>query len=92
MIHFATLYSGSSGNSTVVWDEETAIMIDMGASCKKTIFALGEVGLAASKLDAILVTHEHSDHIGGLQIFTKNYPVPVYGTAETKEYLERVNS
>ena len=88
MIHFATLYIGSSGNSKVVWDEETAIMIDMGASCKKTIFALGEVGLAASKLDAILVTHEHSDHIGGLQIFTKNYPVPVYGTAETKEYLE----
>ncbi|MBQ8994241.1 MAG: MBL fold metallo-hydrolase, partial [Oscillospiraceae bacterium] len=87
MIHFATLYSGSSGNSTAVWDENTTLLIDMGASCKKTLFAMGELGLSAKSVSAILVTHEHSDHIGGIQVFAKHYPVPIFGTQETGEYL-----
>ena len=88
MVNFATLYSGSSGNSTAVWDDSAVLLIDMGASCRKTIFALGELGLPASSVSAVLVTHEHSDHIGGIQVFCKHYPVPIYCTRETASYLE----
>ena len=91
MVHFATLYSGSSGNSTAVWDDSAVLLIDMGASCRKTIFALGELGIAASSLKAILITHEHSDHIGGIQVYCKHYPVPIYGTRETFNYLDSRN-
>ena len=91
MVHFATLYSGSSGNSSAVWDDSAVLLIDMGASCKKTIFALGELGLAASSLNAILLTYEHSDHIGGVQVYCKHYPVPIYGTRETLSYLDSRN-
>ena len=88
MVKFATLYSGSSGNSTAIWDDSAVLLIDMGSSCKKTIFALGELGLPASSLSALLITHEHSDHIGGIQVFCKHYPTPIYCTQETASYLD----
>lgn len=87
MADFITLYSGSSGNSTLITDGTASVLIDMGRSCRHTISALYEVGKAATDIAAILLTHEHTDHVSGLQTFLKHYSVPVYGPAATLEYL-----
>lgn len=86
---FATLYSGSSGNSTLVRTENIALLVDMGGSCKRTLNALYALGCSARDIRAVLVTHEHSDHVAGLYVFLKNYPVPVYGSERTLEFLRR---
>lgn len=87
MARFTTLYSGSSGNCAVVEEQGRYLLVDMGKSCRLTQNALKELGLAPHTLDGVLVTHEHSDHVGGLAIFLKYHPVPVYGSAATLEYL-----
>ena len=76
MASFTTLYSGSSGNCGLVQYGQKYLLIDMGKSCRITVNALKELGLALSDLEGILVTHEHSDHIKGLQVFLKNHPAP----------------
>ncbi|MEG2676904.1 MAG: MBL fold metallo-hydrolase [Oscillospiraceae bacterium] len=91
MARFVTLYSGSSGNSTLVSDSGTSLLVDMGQSCKKTINALYEIGISASDLDGILVTHEHSDHVSGLMTFLKHYETPLYGSPKTLTYLKNHN-
>lgn len=88
MAQFVTLYSGSSGNSTLVTDGATSLLVDMGRSCRHTLGCLYEVGRAASDIAGILVTHEHIDHVAGLMTFLKHYNVPVYGPAATLHYLQ----
>ncbi|MEG1556809.1 MAG: MBL fold metallo-hydrolase [Oscillospiraceae bacterium] len=88
MAKFATLYSGSSGNCTAVYENGKAILIDMGASCKRTVGALQILGLSADDVEAVFVTHEHSDHIAGLAIFLKYHKVPLYTSAATLSYLK----
>ncbi len=88
MARFTTLYSGSAGNSSVIEDNGRYILVDMGKSCRQTQNALKQLGLLPASLAGVLVTHEHSDHIGGLAIFLKYYPVPVYGSAPTLRYLK----
>lgn len=75
--------SGSSGNCIYVGTENTHILVDTGISKKRIEEGLAVVGLTGNDIDAILVTHEHSDHISGLGVFTRKYPVPVYATART---------
>lgn len=89
MARFTTLYSGSSGNCAVVEEAGRCLLVDMGKSCRLTQNALRELGLVPQSLDGILVTHEHSDHIGGLAIFLKYHPVPLYGSAPTLQYLSQ---
>lgn len=91
MIRFATLYSGSSGNSTVIWDGDAVLLVDMGGSCRRTITALNALGIPASSVKGILITHEHSDHIAGLEVFCRHYQTTLYGTKETKEFLQNRN-
>lgn len=88
MATFLSLYSGSSGNCALIGENGRWLCVDMGKNCKTTLAALYSVGLAAADLDGILVTHEHSDHVSGLKVFLKHYPVPVYGSAGTLEALE----
>ena len=88
MASFTTLYSGSSGNCGLVQCGQKYLLIDMGKSCRITVSALKELGLALSDLEGILVTHEHSDHIKGLQVFLKNHPVPLYAGADTLDALD----
>ena len=90
MTKFVPLYSGSSGNSTAVVHNGRVLLVDIGCSCRKTVGALYSIGQAASEVEAILLTHEHSDHIGGLSVFLRHYPVPVYGTAGTLSEVERL--
>ena len=89
MAEFISLYSGSSGNCNIVRCENRYVMIDMGKCCRTTVNGLTELGLSIEDCDGILVTHEHSDHIKGLNVFLKHYHVPVYGAEDTLEALWR---
>ena len=71
MTKFYTLYSSSSGNCTLISDGETNILIDAGVSASKISAALDSVGVLPEEIDAILVTHEHSDHISGIRVFSR---------------------
>lgn len=80
---FCTLSSGSSGNSAFLSYNDTNILIDCGRSGKHITSRLSDLGVSPNCIDAILVTHEHSDHISGLGVFSRKYNVPVYATEGT---------
>ena len=88
MALFTTLYSGSSGNCALVRSGRQYLLIDMGKSCRTTLSALKSLDLAISDCAGILITHEHSDHVSGLDTFLKKYPLPVYGCADTLDVLD----
>ena len=88
MAEFISLYSGSSGNSSVVRCGQRYLIVDMGKGVRTTSAALKALGLAVSDCDGILVTHEHSDHVKGLSTFLKKNTLPVYGAAETLDFLD----
>ena len=88
MSEFISLYSGSSGNCSVVRTGEKYIIIDMGKGVRTTSAALKELGLNISDCEGILVTHEHSDHVKGLATFLKKNPLPVYGADDTLDFLD----
>jgi phosphoribosyl 1,2-cyclic phosphodiesterase len=71
------LASGSDGNCTVIASEDTTVMIDAGISGRRIAQSMERVGLDPKKLDAILLTHEHSDHVSGAGILSRKYKVPV---------------
>lgn len=89
MAEFTSLYSGSSGNCSVVCCGAQYLLVDMGKSCRTTLAGLKELGLNLADCGGILVTHEHSDHVKGLPVFLAKYPVPVYGSADTLDMLEQ---
>ena len=88
MAEFISLYSGSSGNSSVVRCGAQYLIVDMGKGVRTTTSALKSLGLAVSDCAGILVTHEHSDHVKGLSTFLKKNPLPVYGAAATLDFLD----
>ncbi|MFV0342297.1 MAG: MBL fold metallo-hydrolase [Anaerocolumna sp.] len=75
--------SGSSGNCTFVGSERTKILVDAGISGKKIENGLLGIDVNPDEIQGILVTHEHTDHIGGLGVLARRYNIPVYGTVET---------
>ena len=83
MIDFYTLFSSSSGNSSLITNGRTNILIDAGVSCSKINTALGEIGLSPNEIDAVLLTHEHRDHISGAGVISRKYNVPLYASEET---------
>lgn len=85
MILFAPLCSGSSGNCTYIGTKKEGILVDAGASAKSILTALGELGVEDRAVRAILITHDHNDHIKGLRVLSKRLRVPVYATVETLE-------
>jgi phosphoribosyl 1,2-cyclic phosphodiesterase len=80
---FASLGSGSSGNATLVSDGDTHILIDCGFSIKETQRRIERLGLCLSSIAAVLVTHEHSDHLKGVPALARKYAMPVYMTPGT---------
>lgn len=88
-MRLCSLYSGSSGNSIYVGTDSTHILIDVGVSARKITAGLNSIDLKPEDIDAILITHEHSDHIQGLGVFLRKYGIPVYGTDKTLEAVCR---
>lgn len=85
-LHFASLGSGSKGNATLVQSANALLLIDCGFTIKETERRLAVLGLSPSDLNAILVTHEHSDHIKGVGPLARKYKLPVYLTHGTGQY------
>lgn len=83
-MRFAFLGSGSEGNSLLVQAGNTTLMLDCGFSVNETVARLARLGLQAEQLDGILVTHEHSDHIGGVARLARKFKLPVWMTHGTR--------
>jgi len=88
-MRFASLGSGSKGNGTLLECGETTILGDCGFSLKQTEQRLSRLGKSVESLDAILVTHEHSDHINGVHRLAKKSGVAVWMSAGTAREAER---
>ncbi len=73
-----TLFSSSQGNSTYIEYGTDRVLIDAGVSARRISAALADLGTGLGGIRAVFVSHEHSDHIKGLQIISKNYRIPVY--------------
>jgi len=86
-MRFASLGSGSRGNALVVDSGDTKLLIDCGFSLRMTLSRLGRLGVSGEEISAILITHEHSDHIAGVARFARQFGVPVYLTHGTREFL-----
>jgi phosphoribosyl 1,2-cyclic phosphodiesterase len=83
MLKFCSLYSGSSGNSLLVQSDNAKILVDAGVSGKKIIDALTSINVDISEINAIIVSHEHSDHIKALRVLSNKYNIPVFANKET---------
>ncbi len=83
------LFSSSSGNSYYIGTQTEGILIDAGVSCKRLTGALLQNDIRPEAVKAIFITHDHSDHIAGLRVFTKTYRTPVFASPKTLEFLER---
>lgn len=82
-MRLCSIASGSSGNCIYVGSDRTHLLIDAGISKKRIEDGLRELGIAGESLCGILVTHEHSDHIQGLGVFSRKYKIPIYATRGT---------
>ncbi len=78
------LGSGSTGNAVLIATEKTKVLVDAGLSAKQILERLAAVGEDYAKLDAILITHEHSDHAGGLRVLMKSVNCPVFISEATE--------
>ena len=87
MAEFISLYSGSSGNCSVVRCGQRYLIVDMGKGVRTTSAALKALDLAISDCDGILVTHEHSDHIKGLRVFATKHNIPVFADEKVIENM-----
>lgn len=83
MLKFCSLYSGSTGNSLFLESSNSKILIDSGVSAKKIVDGLSSINVDINDIDAILVTHEHSDHVQSLGTISKKFNIPVYATHKT---------
>jgi phosphoribosyl 1,2-cyclic phosphodiesterase len=79
-LFIASLNSGSNGNCYYLGNEEEAILVDAGISCRETEKRMSRLGLSMEKVKAIFVSHEHADHIAGIRVLAKKYRLPVYIT------------
>ncbi len=82
-MRFACLGSGSEGNGLLVEVDSTRVLVDCGFGVRDTVARLSRIGVAAETVTAIVVTHEHSDHIGGVAAFAARFGTPVWLTFGT---------
>lgn len=87
MARIYPLFSSSKGNSTFIGTEKGGILIDCGVSCKRLMEALSVNLIPAEAVRGIFITHEHSDHVSGLKMFTNKTGCPVYGQKRTLQRL-----
>ena len=89
-IEFCSLNSGSNGNCYYIGNSDAAVLIDLGISCREVERRLNSLEIPVNKIKAIFVSHEHSDHIRGIPVFSKKHKLPVYITNLTRRN-SRVN-
>jgi phosphoribosyl 1,2-cyclic phosphodiesterase len=83
------LGSGSAGNCSLISTDQCRILVDAGFSARQIARRLEAVGVCPESLDGILITHEHSDHVAGLEIFCRRFCIPIYTNPLTAETLRR---
>ena len=81
------LGSGSAGNSALVATDHCKILIDGGLSARQLVLRLAQCGVTPGQLDGILLTHEHGDHVCGLEVLCRKFDVPIYCNALTAEAI-----
>ena len=89
MLKISPLFSGSNGNCTLIQSNNANILLDLGFGYRATVKALECRGLTPNDIDAIVITHEHSDHINALPMWTKTTPTPVYAPHLIADYLQQ---
>ena len=82
-LYLASLNSGSNGNCYYVGNEQDAVLIDAGISCRETERRMERLGLALTKVRAILISHDHTDHTRGVEVLSRKHRIPVYVTPAT---------
>lgn len=82
---FTVLGSGSTGNAVLISSERTNVLVDAGLSAREILRRLSVVGIAPEDLDAVLITHEHSDHAGGLRVLMRSLDCPVFISRATED-------
>ena len=90
LVRFALLGSGSQGNALLVEADDTRLLLDCGFSAGETVRRLARLGLAPEQLTAVLVTHEHDDHLGGVARLARKFALPVWATPGTTARPGRV--
>ncbi len=82
-LFIASLNSGSNGNCYYIGNHHEAVLIDAGISCRETERRMKRLGLSLQKVKAIFISHEHSDHVNGVETLSRKYNLPVYITPQT---------
>ena len=80
---FISLVSGSSGNASIIKNNNTTILLDCGLSGKKLSMTLDSIGMSCDEIDAMLITHEHTDHTQGAGVVSRRFNIPIYATEKT---------
>ena len=88
-MHVTILGSGSAGNCALVEAGRTRLLIDGGLSARQMVARLALCGVNPIEIDGILLTHEHGDHAGGLNVWCKQFDTPIYANSQTSEVLRR---
>src|SRR5437588_8427606 len=84
-MRLTVLGSGSTGNAVLICAGQTRVLVDAGLSAKEAVRRLALVGVDAADLDGVVITHEHSDHAGGLRVLLKSLQCPVYISGATRD-------
>lgn len=85
-LFIASLNSGSNGNCYYIGNDQEAVLIDAGISCRETERRMQRLGLSMEKVKAVFISHEHIDHIRGIQVLSGKYHLPVYITSATLQH------
>ncbi|MBQ3692153.1 MAG: MBL fold metallo-hydrolase [Clostridia bacterium] len=91
MAKLVPLFSGSQGNSYYIASGGKGILIDVGRSAKQMTAALNDNNIDISSIQAIFITHEHTDHAKGVRVFANKYAIPVFSTLGTQQAMKRLN-
>lgn len=86
-LYFTSLNSGSNGNCYLIGNKNTAVFIDAGLSCKETEKRMRKLDLKMDNVKAIFISHEHIDHVKGLELLSLRYNLPIYLTKKTQDAL-----
>ena len=85
-LFIASINSGSNGNCYYIGNEDEAVLVDAGISCRETVKRMKHIGLSMEKVKAIFISHEHGDHIRGVEVISSRYKLPVYITPTTLQH------